>query len=51
MTPGRADRREQEWDAASESWFARLLAAAPRLGAKQREALRKLLDLGGDRDD
>lgn len=51
MTPGRADRREQEWGAASESWFARLLAAAPRLGEKQREALRKLLDLGGDRDD
>jgi hypothetical protein len=29
----------------------RLLAAAPRLGPKQREALRKLLDLGGDHDD
>jgi hypothetical protein len=51
VTATSADRREQEWDTASESWFARLLAAAPRLGPKQREALRKLLDLSGDRDD
>jgi hypothetical protein len=50
VTAASAGRREQEWDAASESWFARLLAAAPRLGPKQREALRKLLDLDGGDD-
>ena len=40
----------QAWPPASEEWFAELLADWPPLGPRQREQLRKLLDLG-DRDE
>jgi hypothetical protein len=42
---------QQEWSAADEAWFAKLLATFPPLGPRQREALARLLDLGGGHDE
>jgi hypothetical protein len=42
---------QQEWSAADEAWFAKLLDGWPPLGPQQREALARLLDLGGSHDE
>jgi hypothetical protein len=50
VTAPARDDRQQEWSAADEAWFARLLAAWPPLAAWQRDRLRKLLDLSDGHD-
>jgi hypothetical protein len=49
ITPS-AGWRRPEWPPKVEAHIAKVLAAAPPLGPRQREALRKLLDLGGHDD-